>query len=180
MKSFVPPVVAVLLFFAGPLPAQQALPDGARVRVTQKQQGRVIGMLRSMSRDSISMVDSAGKEYVLARQDIAMEQSRGRGTHFWKHFGLSILAAGSVGGLISAATWSECSSCWIYPESRAEAFGWGFLAGGAIGVPVGVIMGAVVKVERWEFVPLDAPVDGAQAPHAGTQRFAVSLSLPLR
>lgn len=180
MKSFVLPATAALLLWGSSLSAQEPLPDGARVRIMQKQQGRWIGTLRSMSRDSVTVADTVGRVYVLPRQDISLERSRGPGTRFWKHFGLSMAAAGALGGLISAATWSECDDCWIYPQSRVEAFGWGFLAGGAIGVPIGVIVGAAVKVERWELVPLEFPGTEAHVPHAGARRFALSVSLPLR
>ena len=184
MKSFVPLGIAALLLSGTTALAQQHALDGARVRVLQKQHVAVTGLLRSISADSISVVDSAGKEHVLPRQDAALERSLGKHTKFWKHMGLTMGIAAGVGGLISAASWSECNdtgflACFLEPESRSEAFAWGVAAGAVVGVPVGALLGAVVKVERWERVPVAGPLDGAGV-WKDTRRFAISVALPAR
>jgi hypothetical protein len=105
-------------------------------------------------------VDSQGKPTGLALQNIALERSIGRTGRFWKTLGITAGSAAVVGGLISAATWEHCESdgfmsCFMVPASRAEAGILGVIAGGVIGLPLGAVLGAVIKTERWE--PLNPP-----------------------
>ena len=44
--------------------------------------------------------------------------------------------------MIYALTWSPCTetgwfACFAHPDSRGEAFGWGFAGGAIIGLPLG-------------------------------------------
>jgi len=131
-----------------------------RVRVTQSSGLVTVGTLRSLSADSIVFIDPQGKPTGLALQNVALERSIGRTGRFWKTFGITVAAGAAVGGLISAATWEQCESdaflgCFMVPASRGEAGILGVLAGGVIGIPVGALLGAVIKVERWE--PLNPP-----------------------
>ena len=172
-------VIAVLL--AAPLPgmAQDVAAPETRVRVIGSDGTVAVGMLQELTADSIRIVDATQRTLTLAREGMMLERSLGRKTKFWKHFGIATAAVATGGALISALTWNECSSCWIYPESRPEAFAWGFAAGAAVGVPVGIIAGLAIKVERWE--PLAVPIRGSAAPsHAPSSRpFALTVSLPL-
>ncbi len=155
LKRFV--LVFAVLLAPGLATAQGPLAEGARIRIKQPPKVVWVGTLHALSTDSVAFVDAYGKRFSLARHNIEIERSIGRTRNFWKHFGLTIGGGAVVGGLLSAITWTECRdtgflSCFLVPESRAEAFGYGFLAGGVVGVPVGVLLGSLVKVERWEKV----------------------------
>lgn len=146
-------VTAALLVLTPSAFAQEVLPEGTRVRVKVGGSPPLIATLRTISADSIWLIDADGKERSLARQNAELERSLGTHTRFWHHFGVSIMVTALGGGLLSALTFDECDQCIVAPDSRGEAFVWGFIAGGAIGVPIGVVLGALAKVERWEPVP---------------------------
>jgi hypothetical protein len=158
MKAQLTILLTALLLLTTQASAQDGPSEGTRVRIRQKDHPLRIGTLRSLSADSVSWLDSSGTQYVLARQNLELERSLGKRPRFWKHLGITMLGGAVAGGLISAMTWSECESteflgCLLVPESRGEAAGYGVLAGAAIGLPIGAIIGAAVKVERWEPVP---------------------------
>ena len=97
----------------------------------------------------------------MARIEV-FETSLGRQSNFGKYFGLTLAASSVVGVTIYALTWSPCTetgwfACWFEPDSRGEAFGWGLAGGAIIGLPLGVIIGSVVREERWNRVALPAP-----------------------
>ena len=128
-------------------------------RIRAKQQSGVVwvGTLRSLSADSVVFVDPNGRQTALALQNLELERSLGRTGNFWKTFGITVASAAVVGGLISAATWDECVSteflgCFMVPESRSEAALYGVAAGGVLAIPVGALLGALVKTERWELL----------------------------
>ena len=172
-------VLAVLL--AAPLPgaAQDLAAPGARVRVIASDGSTSVGTLNELTADSIRIVDAAQRTLTLVRAGATVERSLGRRKNFWKHFAIGTVAVATGGALVSAFTWSECSSCWIYPESRAEAFAWGLAAGGVVGIPIGIIAGLAIKVERWE--PLALPTHGSAAkwPATHTRSFTVTAAIPI-
>jgi hypothetical protein len=134
--------------------AQYPVPEGARIRVRQQPNLVWVGTLHALSADTVIFTDAQGQRYSLARQNIELERSIGRMQSFWKNFGLTVGGAAVAGGLVSAISWTECNDsgpfgCLLEPGSRGEAFGWGVIAGGLVGVPVGVLLGAVIKPERW-------------------------------
>ena len=152
---------AILLFspvaFAQEAPTKEAPAAETRVRVTQSSGLVSVGTLYSLSADSVVFVDQHGKPTGLALQNIELERSLGRSGNFWKTFGITVGSAAVIGGLISAATWEECFSddfmgCFMTPESRSEAAFYGVAAGGILAIPVGALLGALVKTERWELL----------------------------
>ncbi|HEY0671150.1 MAG TPA: hypothetical protein VGD27_02730 [Longimicrobiales bacterium] len=145
-------LTAALLLLTTSAFGQDVLPEGTRVRVKVEGRPPLIATLRTISADSIWLIDTGGQHRTLARQNAELERSLGKHTRFWHHFGVSIMVTALGGGLLSALTFDECDQCIVAPDSRGEAFVWGFVAGGAIGVPVGALMGALAKVERWEQV----------------------------
>jgi hypothetical protein len=148
-------LLLVLILLAPQLAmAQHPVPEGARIRVRQPPSLIWVGTLQSLSPDTVTFIDGQGNRLSLARQNVELERSIGRTQSFWKHFGLTVGGAALTGGIISAVTWTECNEsglfgCFMEPASRGEAFGWGFVAGGLVAVPLGVLLGAVIKPERW-------------------------------
>lgn len=154
-------VFAAALLWA-PLPARaQELPEpGTRVRALIEKRTLAIGTLRSVAGDSIIIVDAAGTERALSRVHVRLERSLGKQGNFAKYFAITAGSIAVAGGLLSALTWNECLDCFIAPGSSEEAFLWGLAAGGLIGVPLGVIAGLTIKVERW--TPVVLPGSGSE------------------
>lgn len=156
----------------------QKLPEpGARVRVLIEKRTLAVGTLQSVAADSIIIVDAAGTERTLSRAQVRLERSLGKQGNFAKHFAITAGSIAVAGGLLSSLTWSECGNCFIAPQSRSEAFLWGLAAGGIIGVPLGVIAGLAIKVERWE--PVRLPGAGGELNRAqpARNRFGVYAAL---
>lgn len=158
MKSLVFATALLLV----PLPAHtQEVPElGARVRALREKGTVAIGTLQSVTADSIRIVDAAGTEHALSRADLRLERSLGKQGNFGKHFAIATGGIAFAGALLSALTWNECPECWVHPESRPEAFVWGLAAGGLIGLPIGVIAGLAIKIERW--TPVVLPGSGSE------------------
>ena len=171
MKSLL--LGAALLFVSPPAVAQELPEPGTRVRALSEKRTLAIGTLQSVAADSITIVDAAGTERALSRADVRLERSLGKKGNFAKHFAITAGSIAVAGGLLSAMTWSECSDCFIAPDSRPEAFLWGLAAGGLIGVPLGVIAGLVIKVERWAPVALPGSGSESNAAQSGHNRFEV-------
>ena len=144
--------------------AAQAVPSlGDRIRIKQVDGTVLTGRLAAtLSPETIQIfVDSSRVEVPVARIGV-LETSLGRQRNFGKYFGLTAVAASVVGGTIYALTWSPCTetgflACLFVPESRGVAFAWGFAGGAIIGLPLGAIIGSVVREERWDPVSLPAP-----------------------
>jgi hypothetical protein len=155
-------ILAIGAMLLSPFAASAQAPRApeTRVRITQQSGLVTVGTLRALSPDSVIYLDRQGKPQGLALQNVELERSIGRTGRFWKTFGITVAAGAAAGGLISAATWEHCESdaffgCFMVPASRAEAGILGVLAGGVIGIPIGALLGAVIKVEGWE--PLHPP-----------------------
>ena len=149
-------VVACCLAGSAESAAQAPADSGARVRISYANGPRLIGTLHAMTADSVRIVPEIGNAVLsFARRDITtLEVSTARRRRFWRHLAIAVGVAGGTGATIAAATWEPCVSteflgCMLYPESRGEAFTMGLLVGVGLGAPVGVLIGALVKVDDW-------------------------------
>lgn len=170
-------VAATLPIAAG---AQSVATAGDRIRFRQADGSSVVGTVVEAS-DSQMRLLGPGGEFVVARDEIrTLERSRGEGRAFAKNFFVTTGAGALVFGLLSAATFEQCSGFCIGPNSAGEAFAWGVVGGGIIAMPIGVIVGLVVKGERWEGLSLPRPANVALslAPVGGTG-FAFRGSIPV-
>ena len=167
--------------------SSQAVPSlGHRIRIKQVDGTVLTGRLAlPLSPETIQLWIGSDDlaEIPLARIEV-LETSLGQQRNFGKYFGLTVAAASLVGGTIYALTWSPCTetgwfACWFEPDSRGEAFGWGLAGGAIIGLPLGLIIGSVVREERWNRGALPAltaprltirPVIGSRVGFAGSVR----------
>jgi hypothetical protein len=142
--------------------AQAAPTVGDRIRV-QQPGGRVtVGTVERISENEIVVGGSA-----LPRDGIeSIERSLGERRRFARNLAITTGVAAGAGGLISAISWSPCRetgflACMLHPESRGDAFAWGVVGGGILGIPLGIIIGLAEKDERWE--PIARPAVGRVA-----------------
>lgn len=160
----------------------QVLEPGVRVRVTQANGIRHDGIFQGLEADSARITASRGAMVAIPLSDVRrLEVSTGRHRRFWKNFGLATAGAAALGAGISAATYEPCNDevlfgCLVSPSSRTEAFMWGAVAGGMIGVPVAVVVGAAVRQEQWApvFHRLVAPARVSVRPVLGRRVGAVA------
>ncbi|MSR19672.1 MAG: hypothetical protein EXR91_01645 [Gemmatimonadetes bacterium] len=170
-------VAATLPIAAG---AQSVATAGDRIRIRQTDGSSVVGTVVEAS-DSQMRLLGPGGEFVVARDEIrTLERSRGEGRAFAKNFFVTTGAGALVFGFLSAATFEQCSGFCIGPTSTGEAFTWGVVGGGILSMPIGVIVGLVVKGERWDrlFLPRPANVALSFAPVRGGG-FAFRASIPV-
>jgi hypothetical protein len=160
MKIMATLAVLALLAGAGAARAQSAPPVDQRVRITLRSGERLAGTVAvGEQADSVwALTDATGyTRTVPAGSVVSVEHSRGRERRFIKYLMIGTLGSATAGGLLAAVTYTPCTetgflACFLHPASATEAFGWGFVGGGMIGVPVGVLTGLVVREEGWERV----------------------------
>jgi hypothetical protein len=154
----------VVILALGLLPRHlesQALEPGSRVRLTQASGARHQGILHAIETDSVRLTGARGGLVAVSLADVErVEVSLGRRRQFWKHLGMTAVGLALVGGGVAASTYEPCNEdvlfgCLMEPESRGEAFFWGAIVGGAVGVPAGVVVGAAVRQEQWQ--PVNHP-----------------------
>jgi hypothetical protein len=154
----------VTLVFATSAAAQVRPSQGERVRVALSDGERLTGTVGTSADGDLSLVADRGEERMIALSHVAsLELSEGRHRRFGKYFFLGLGISSVVGGAIMAATWEPCRetgflSCLLHPESRGHAMGLGLLAGGAVGVPVGLVAGLTMREERWRAVHMPQPI----------------------
>jgi len=148
-----------------PLAAQMALPIGQRVRITSAQHDmqRMIGRVGSTSNDSVTIgLDQGARRdtVALALSDLDRLELGQYVGHRTKRGAVIGFVTGSViGFLVGAMTYQECVpqgwfDCLMTPRS-AEAQGvLGALAGGAVGIGVGGLIGALARAEKWDEIPI--------------------------
>jgi hypothetical protein len=157
---------------------------GERVRIAQRDGPTVTGTVDQVTSDHISLLPDGNRQgYVIPQGGVArVERSAGRERRFAKYFALGVASTSVAGGILAATTWSPCRStgfmsCMFTPGSRSEALAWGLIAGGAVGVPVGLVAGMSVREERW--VPVTLPGAGELSlsviPDRQRPGFAVSI-----
>jgi hypothetical protein len=147
--------------------AQLPVKEGDRVRLTLTDGSRTVGLVESVTLDRLMLRPETSEASVLFRADdvSSIERSTGQHRSFARNFGLSVGIGGMIGGTLSALSWKPCETdvflgCLLAPASHTEAFALGFVVGGALSVPVGLVMGATLKHDRWEKVPWFTPTAG--------------------
>ncbi len=138
----------------------QAVPSpGDRIRIKQVDGPVLTGRLARFSAETIHLFPDSGGPWVeVPIEGIeALETSLGRRTRYRKYIPLSMLGGAFVGAAYGAITGYTSSTGFFsfdQPEVRAAV---GFVYGGLIGLPVGLILGSVFREERWNRGALPAP-----------------------
>jgi hypothetical protein len=158
-------VIVFLMMLTYLLPSDgsaQAAPSlGDRARVRQVDGTVLTGTLTAMSPETIRLsIDSASRpaEVPVARIEL-LETSLGQRRNYSKYMGLTV-AASAIAGIIISFAADPCkkgSSFCVGPQSRDELVLLGLAGGAIIGLPVGSVVGTVVREERWKALPLPAP-----------------------
>jgi hypothetical protein len=134
---------------------------GDRVRLQQLDGVVAEGVVLTLSEGALHLEGApAGTERAFLFSGIErLERGLGREPRFFRNFGVTIGIATLGGGIAAALLWSPCDpdvafNCFLAPESRRGAFAHGSLLGALIGLPAGLLVGALVRHERWETVAL--------------------------
>jgi hypothetical protein len=175
-----------LLAVTSPNVGAQTMPtfwQGARLRVTSTALGpqrRVVTLLRQHADTIVVRVEGRGDSTTLRSADISrLELSRGAHTQVRKGLIVGAISGAVLGAVISYASYKEpdCTSLYGCLDSGIENRGTettlGAVAGGAIGALVGAGVGAVWRVENWEYFPIPG---GAMGLRVVPMRSGVALS----
>lgn len=155
------------LFVAVSAPAllaqAESLREGVRVRLETRATGQLVGIVKSVSRDSIQLfTDASGASLSLGRQDVTrLSVSQGRSAAQGAMRGG--MWGSAVGAVLAAAVLvtAQADDSEIYTDG-VGAFAFQMLLGGAMW---GAGIGAFVKRERWSSVDLQPRI---VAPPSGT------------
>lgn len=120
---------------------------GDRVRVAVRGQGsRPIGALARLTADSMVIGDAA-----ISRSNVThLELSTGRKSRWLRGLGIGFAAGVAAGAIVGAAhpcLDGEFTQLWC-----AAAFG---VVGGAVGLPIGALIGSGSHTDRWRPIALD-------------------------
>lgn len=176
-------LLATLLVLS-PATAQSAddLRLGQRVRVTQGLRIRTTGVVQSYEAGTLALVDDEGMLRRFAMDEVSrIELHKGTGRRFGRNLLVTMAVSAGAFGILSAATYEPCQGWCIGPTGAGEAFMWGALGGGILGIPVGVVVGLVSSHDRW--VRLERPGEGAPTltvVPSGEGRLGVVGSVPVR
>jgi hypothetical protein len=182
-------IATALLLLTTALPAasagQSSLDAGDRVRVRALDGTLRVGIVDSASANGFRLTTTSGATYAMAQSEVAtLERSLGEHRRFARNLFLTVGIAGASGGLISAAAWQPCRetgflACFMHPDSRTDAFGWGLAGGALLGIPIGVLVGLLERSERWEPLPVPAPANVAFTLRRSSRGLELVGSLPL-
>ena len=153
LMSVVPLVLVCAI--ASPVRAQGAVTAGQRVRVKNTYTPHpLVGTLVSADSASIRVVD--GKDTVaLSREWVrGVEVSTGRHRHPLKGLGIGLASGLTVGALVGALSYQPCHetgflSCLMSPTSRGESAAMGAAVLGALGGPIGLLIGSLNQTDSW-------------------------------
>lgn len=163
MRTHALVLISIGLAIPAPLAAQSLPETGERIRVTRADGGVVEGELRGVWPDSLRLLDSPrGPEFSIPRSEIeSVQTSLGRHRRFAQNFFATVAIAAFGTGLASAVTHEPCEGwCILSPDSRGQAFTWGFVGGAVLGVPIGAILGLAITHERWTTLEVHSPEVG--------------------
>ena len=144
--------VSVFVPFAILTAQQNPLQPGSRVRITAPDCGlnQQTGMLDPSLGDTLVLAYGASNARCLRSNVTRLEVSRGRRSKWVTGLGLGLLG----GALVGAAVGPTLN----HPEDGLTAADWaavGVLLGAPTGMVLGTLIGASIKRDRWEEVPLD-------------------------
>lgn len=162
MRATITLLAAIAAFAPQPALAQVATAPGDRVRMETPDGSVLVGVVSTVSAESI-MVRPEGtrSEVEIPLTELGrVERSLGSQRRVGKSIVVTMAVGAGAIGLGSALSWSPCNetglfACFLHPESRGQAFSWGFVGGALAGVPVGLLIGLATKSEQWE--PLSVP-----------------------
>ena len=142
-------------------PAQAPSP-GDRIRIRQVDGTLLTGTLSTRSAETIQVsVGATGPMVEVPVEGIEiLEISLGRQRRSGKYFGLTVAAASIVGatiGFIAYESYEPCSFLCFGPETRSQYTLFGLGIGALVGLPLGALMGTVIREERWNPASLPAP-----------------------
>ena len=140
---------------------------GDRVRVTTPDRGRYDGTVHAIPGDFLTVDTLTVPRASITR----LEVHRGRKGHALLGAGIGAVALGAVGVAAGIEFCESFGSCSTRDEAAALGGGAGVLVGGLMGLGIG----ALIKSDRWEEVPLDQ-LRVNFAPQRGG-RFAFGLSV---
>lgn len=162
-------VVALLWGAASPAQELTRVAAGTRVRVLTSQRARpLVGTLVRSTPDSV-VVDAT----VIARGSVRrLEVSAGRKSHWLTGAGIGLLVGAGVGAIAASGS-DGCGNIGPLDASCTLAIAG---VGGAIGTPLGALVGAMVRTDRWRVVPLGHVGFRVETPSYGSFKIAVVLS----
>lgn len=172
---------ALLMALLWSTAAQAAAQDlGARIRVTTTDGRRIVGTVTQLSEEVVELAQSPTHRSAIARDQVrSIEHSLRQERRFGRHFAITVGAAAGVGAVGWALAWSPCTetgfmACFMSPSNRGEAFRMGAVAGGLLGVPVGIIVGATLRSDVWSPI---SPTSAARVTLLPTMDGGASLQL---
>ena len=132
----------------------QAVPSpGDRMRIRQVDGTILTGTFATFSAEAIQL--SVGAADPMVEVPVtgieALEISLGQRSNYPKYIGLTVAAGSLVGAMIGLIAYEDPEPCFLCfgPETRGEYMGLGFAYGVLIGLPLGALIGSVVREERW-------------------------------
>ena len=137
---------------------QVAPSPGDRIRIRQVDGTVLTGTFSTRSEETIQLsVGAAGPTVEVPVEGIeALEISLGRQRRFLKYFGLTVAATSIVGGTLGLIAYA-------YDDdpigSLGEYIGFGAALAAYFGLPLGALIGYLVREERWNPASLPAPAE---------------------
>ena len=190
MKRLLLLLIGTAICSAGPVRAQSAPAQGDRIRITIADSAVLTGTLRSFSGESLGIEVPGPKWHTTEIAEIGLEDITTFEAVLGKeyHVGRAIkkttivtVVTFGVIGLIGGA--DDCRNCFI-DLTAEQGLLVGSIFGALVGVPLGLIIGALSPEEVWG----DAPLPGqGSAPATPTptvtpilgSRVGLSLSIPM-
>ncbi len=168
-------ILAFLVSFNSPIPAQEPVRTGDRIRVTAQGIKRTTGTLRAVDQRLVMLGGSGSPAIQIPRDSITkLEVSRGKRSNI-----TAGILVGTGAGLLLGAAFAVLAvdaggSSEISNQEAAAIFA---ALGGSAGLLIGTIVGASTKTERWQEIPLDRlRVTVGPQPHG---RFGVKIDVRL-
>ena len=162
MRKAISIVFLMTLMFVLPSdgPAQAPSP-GDRIRIRQVDGTVLTGTFSTRSEETIQLsVGAAGPMVEVPIEGIeALEISLGQRSNHPKYIGITVAATSIVGATIGGIAWEPCTGSGICLGTQGEWILMGFGIGAVVGLPLGALIGSVVREERWNAVSLPAPAE---------------------
>ncbi len=166
-----PILLALIAITPAYLAAQQDsdLSAGTRVRLN----GRFVGTIFDFSSDTLVVwggADGSSDTWLVSADEIErLEVSRGMKSNWKTGSWVGTLGGGAIGLLAGAA------ACEDSLFSKEGCVAMSATAGMLVGIPIGTVVGALIKTERWEKVPMDI-VRVSVVPRGGGVTVGISIA----